>query len=64
MKVDARSMRKLSRKQVRTRTSFHRQVALPFSLAKKERYVCEQLGWVDCRRPFGVRRRKKKRIED
>jgi hypothetical protein len=34
MKIDARSMRELSGKQVRTRTSFHRQVALPFSCEK------------------------------
>jgi hypothetical protein len=34
MKIDARSMRELWRKQVRTRTSFHRQVALPFSCEK------------------------------
>jgi hypothetical protein len=34
MKIDARSIGKLSRKQVRTRTSLHRQVALPFSHGK------------------------------
>lgn len=61
MKIDARSIGELSRKQVRTRTSFHRQVARPFSHEKGALRVCEQLGRVDCRRPFGVRGRKKER---